>query len=119
MQHVPAADRVAGDHRHDRLGQPADLHVQVGHVEAPDARRLPASSSCQVARVAAHALVAAGAERLGPSPVSTITPIAVSSRASSSAAEISMTVRGRNALRTSGRAIVIFAMPSLGAADFS
>ena len=30
-----------------------------------------------------------------------------------------MTVRGRKALRTSGRAIVIFAMPASGAADFS
>ena len=46
-----------------------------------------------------------------PSPVSTITPIAVSSRARSSAREISITVRGLKALRTSGRAIVIFAIP--------
>ncbi len=36
MQHVPAADRVAGDHRHHRLRQPADLDVQVGDVEAAD-----------------------------------------------------------------------------------
>ena len=55
----------------------------------------------------------------GPSPVSTITPIEESSRASCSACEISITVRGRNAFRTSGRAIVIFAIPSVGAADFS
>src|SRR4051812_39515460 len=60
VQHVAAADRVAGDHRHDRLGQPADLHVQVGDVEAPDARAWP----LLVALVAAHALVAARAECL-------------------------------------------------------
>jgi hypothetical protein len=36
-----------------------------------------------------------------------------SSRTSSNARIISLTVRGRNALRTSGRLIVIFAMPSL------
>jgi hypothetical protein len=48
----------------------------------------------------------------GPSPVSTITPIDVSSRARSSASEISTSVCGRKALRTSGRSIVIFAMPS-------
>ena len=60
VQDVAAADRVAGDHRHHRLGQAADLDVQVGDVEAPDApgrRRLG-----HVARVAAHALVAARAE---------------------------------------------------------
>src|SRR3954468_2376225 len=33
MQHMPAADRIARDHGHDRLGQAADLDVQVGHVE--------------------------------------------------------------------------------------
>jgi hypothetical protein len=41
-----------------------------------------------------------------------IAPISVSSRASSSACEISTIVCGRNALRTSGRSIVILAMPS-------
>src|SRR6201999_4378903 len=46
-------------HRDHRLRQPADLHVQVGDVEAPDAR-----AAGHVAGVAAHALVAAGAERL-------------------------------------------------------
>ena len=46
VQHVPAADRVAGHHRHDRLGQPPHLDVQVGHVEAADAAR-PASSSAR------------------------------------------------------------------------
>ena len=51
--------------------------------------------------------------------MSTMTPIEVSSRASSIAREISMIVCGRKALRTSGRAIVIFAIPSSGAFDFS
>ena len=41
VQHVTAADRVAGHHRDDRLGQPADLHVQVGHVEPADRRCRP------------------------------------------------------------------------------
>ena len=44
VQDVPAADRVAGDHRDDRLGQAPDLDVQVGDVEAPDAP-LPGSVS--------------------------------------------------------------------------
>src|SRR4051812_3682307 len=41
-----------------------------------------------------------------------ITPTDVSSRARSNASESSTTVSGRKALRTSGRSIVIFAMPS-------
>ena len=36
VQHVAAADRVPGDHRDDRLWQPADLDVEVGDVEAAD-----------------------------------------------------------------------------------
>ena len=59
VQHVAAADRVARDHRDHRLRQPADLHLQVEHVEAADAVVVA------VAVVAAHALVAARAERLG------------------------------------------------------
>ena len=59
MQHVTAADRVARDHRDDRLRKPADLHLQIEHVEAPDALVVA------VAVVAADALVAARAERLG------------------------------------------------------
>jgi len=41
-----------------------------------------------------------------------ITPVSVSSRAVSSAWEISISVSGRNAFLTSGRLIVILAMPS-------
>ena len=60
VQHVAAADRVAGDHRDHRLRQPPDLDVQVGDVEAPDG--CLGARLGHVARVAAHALVAAGAE---------------------------------------------------------
>jgi hypothetical protein len=41
-----------------------------------------------------------------------ITPTLVSSRARLNASASSITVSGRNAFRTSGRLIVIFAMPS-------
>jgi hypothetical protein len=58
-QDLAAADGIASDHRDHRLGQAADLHVQVGHVEAPDRRPFG-----HVAGVAAHALVAARAERV-------------------------------------------------------
>jgi hypothetical protein len=47
-----------------------------------------------------------------PSPVRTTTPTAGSSRASSKAACSSNRVLGRNALRTSGRQMVTFAIPS-------
>src|ERR1700730_7215668 len=47
-----------------------------------------------------------------PAPVRMTTPILGSSRAASKALDISNTVAGRNALRTSGRLIVILAMPS-------
>jgi hypothetical protein len=62
VQDVPAADRVPGDHRHDRLGQPADLHVQVGHVEP--AYRVLSARVGQVARVTTDPLVTTGAERV-------------------------------------------------------
>ena len=60
MQHVAAADRVARDHRDDRLRQAADLDLEIEHVEPADAVVVA------VAVVAAHALVAARAERVGP-----------------------------------------------------
>ena len=60
MEDVPAADRVARDHGHDRLGQAPDLDLEVEHVEPADAGRVA------VAVVPADALVTAGAERLGP-----------------------------------------------------
>src|ERR687896_3253 len=60
VQHVSAADRIAGDHGDDRLGSAAHLHVEVGHVEAPDL-----GAAGDVAGVPAHALVAAGAEGEG------------------------------------------------------
>ncbi len=107
MEDVAAADRVAGDHRHHRLRQPPHLHLQVGDVEAAERGALG-----DVAAVAADRLVAAGAERLLPSPVRTIAPTSVSSRASSSAAATSTSVCGRKAFSTSGRSIVILAIPS-------
>ena len=47
-----------------------------------------------------------------PAPVRMTTPIDGSLRAASNAADISVTVVGRNALRTFGRLIVILAIPS-------
>ena len=60
---MTAADRIPGDHRHDRLGQAPDLHVQVGDVKAAHAG-LAGGVLGQIAAVAAHALVAARAEGL-------------------------------------------------------
>jgi hypothetical protein len=97
VQHVAAADRVARHHRHHRLGQPPDLDVQVGDVEAPDAR-----AARDVARVPAHALVAAGAERVRPLAGQHDHADLGSSRATSIAREISTIVSGRNALRPPG-----------------
>ena len=78
VQHVAAADRVARDHRDDRLRAAADLDLQVEHVEPADAL-LGDLVVADVAVVAADALVAAGAERLSPSPVRMITPTVGSS----------------------------------------
>ena len=65
VQDVPAPDRVAGDHRDDRLGQTPDLDLQVQHVQPPDAlgRYLIVAD---VAVVAADLLVTSGAERPVP-----------------------------------------------------
>ena len=67
---MAAADRVAGDHRHDRLGQAADLDVQVGDVEAPDRRRPRACSRCRRARAGRRP----SRTRAGPRRSRTITP---------------------------------------------
>ena len=58
VEDVAAADRVAGDHGDDRLGQAADFFLDVEDVEAGHA------VLAEVAARAADALVAAGAERL-------------------------------------------------------
>ena len=109
---MAAADRVAGDHRHDRLGQPADLHVQVGHVKAPDAR----AAGVVVVRDSPSRRARAGRRpsrtRPGPRRSARSRRSACPRARRSSAREISTIVRGRKALRTSGRAIVIFAMPA-------
>src|SRR5262249_9756116 len=64
-----AADRVPGDHGHDGLGHAADLDVEVGHVEAADRlvrSRLVWIRARHIATArAAHALIAAAAERVG------------------------------------------------------
>src|SRR2546430_8012900 len=64
VQDVAAADRIAGDHRDHRLGEAPDLDVQVGHVEAAHAGA-PGGVLVEIAGVAAHALVSAGAEGVG------------------------------------------------------
>ena len=77
VQHVPAADRVAGDHRDDRLREAADLDLEVEHVEAADALLV------DVAVVAADLLVAAASRRRRALARSgSTTPIDGSSRAS-------------------------------------
>ena len=104
---MAAADGVAGDHRDDRLGQVADLALQVEHVEARHA------VVADVAAVAAHALVAAGAEGLVARAGEDDDADARRPRAPRSKASVSSnSVSGRKALRTSGRLIVILAMPS-------
>ena len=64
---MPAADRVAGDHRDHRLGQAADLDVEVADVQATDAL-LGDFVVADVAVVAADPLVASGAEGLVARP---------------------------------------------------
>ena len=64
---MTAADGEAGHHGHDRLGQAADLHLEVEHVEPADAGGGHLVVA-HVAVVAADALVAAGAERQRPLP---------------------------------------------------
>jgi len=65
VQHVAATDRVARDHRHDRLRQAADLDVQIGHMEAANSGLRGSGLNLlvvQVSGVAPHALVAPRAE---------------------------------------------------------
>ena len=57
VQHVAAADGIARHHCHHWFGQAADLHLQIQHVEV---RRAPVIMVAAI--VAAHLLVAAGAE---------------------------------------------------------
>src|SRR5262249_4692877 len=58
VQHMPAPDRVSGDHGHHRLRQAANLLLHVEDVQPGHAFRV------DVSRFAADALVASGAERL-------------------------------------------------------
>src|SRR5919201_489916 len=57
VKDVAAPDRVAGDHRDDRLGQAADLDLEIEDIEPAPAARV------DVAVLAPHALIAARAER--------------------------------------------------------
>src|SRR5918994_546476 len=59
MEDVATADRIAGDHRHHRLWQPADLDLEVEDVQPADAALV------DVAVVAPDLLVAAARERPG------------------------------------------------------
>jgi hypothetical protein len=103
---VTPADRVPGDHRDHRLGEPPDLDLEVEDVEAADPVLV------DVAVVPPDPLVAAAGERVGSLSGEDEDPDLGSSRATSNARISSATVSGRNALRTSGRSIVILAMPS-------
>jgi len=58
VQYVATSDRVARDHRDDRLREPPDLDLEVEHVEATDALLV------NVAIVASDLLIAARGERL-------------------------------------------------------
>ena len=107
MQHVPAADRVAGDHRDHGLGQSPDLDLEVEHVQATDPVLV------DVAVVAADALVPAGGEGERPLAGQDRRRRSRDRHGRGRTPSISsLVVSGRNALRTSGRAIVIFAIPS-------
>ncbi len=109
---MPAADRVAGDRSEHGLRQAADLHMQVADVEAADAL-LGDLVVAHVAVVAADPLVAAGAEGV-------VAGAGEDDRADArcrrgrrvKASRSSARVCGRNALRTSGRLIVIRAIAS-------
>ena len=61
MQHLAAADGIARHQGNHHLGQAADQALQVEHIEPGQAGLI------HIATIAAHALVAAGAE--GPAPV--------------------------------------------------
>lgn len=56
MQDVAAPDRVAGHHADDRLGQAADLHLEIQHVEPRHA------VAADVSGLPPHALVASRTE---------------------------------------------------------
>ena len=116
VQDVASADGVSGHHRHHGLGATSDLDVEVRDVEAPDRR--PARRSArvfgvfEVSRVTAYLLVATGAEGVGPFPGQDDNPRLVV-LAGVFEGPLHLDHRnGRKALRTSGRFMVIFAIPS-------
>ena len=110
----PPPDGPARHHGHDRLGRAADLDLQVEHVQATD----PLARPPRRRRGSRRRPGCAGRRRSRtprcPAPVKTITPTWSSSRARLNASDSSNSVCGRNALCTSGRQIVILAIPSGG-----
>src|SRR4029079_2683244 len=63
VEDVPAAHRPAGDHGHHGFRGATDLHMEVAHVEAPDAP-LSHLVVADISVIAADPLVATRAERL-------------------------------------------------------
>ena len=61
MEHLATPDRVARDHRHHGLWQPADLDLEIEHVESTDAA-LRDRVVADVPVVAADPLIASRAE---------------------------------------------------------
>ena len=112
VQDVAAAYGVAGDLGDHRLGQSANLDLQVEHVESTYAGWAHLVVA-EVAVVAADALVAARAEGVGAGARedddadAEVVAGAVRRRRDSS-----NSVWGRKAFRTSGRLMVMRAMPS-------
>ncbi len=101
MQHVAAADGVAGDERDDHLGHRADefldfKDIESRHAFAVDVAPWPRTDWSPPEQKAYLPSLA------GPAPVRKTTPIPWSSRASSRASCNSATVWGRKALRFSG-----------------
>ena len=116
VEHVPAPDGPAGDGGDDGLGARPDLALEVEHVEALHPGRRAArirALHLAVAVLAADALVAAGAEGVVAHAAQDDHADRASSRAALRASCISRTVSGRKALRTSGRLMVMRAIPAV------
>ena len=107
VQHVAAADGVAVHHRDHWLRDVADHAVQRVHVHRPIGR-VPRRPS--IAAVASFLLIAAGAECLVAGAGQHHDADVRSQRRREGVDQL-LTVRVRKALRTSGRLMVIHAMP--------
>ena len=111
MEDVATPDGVAGDHGHDRLGNPSHEDLQVKHVEAPDPT-LGDRVVTDVAVVSPDLLVAARTEGVRAFPTEDDDPHVGVVPGRVNASVSSNRVWGRKAFRRSGRQIVSFAMPS-------